>query len=74
MDKETLSTPTILCDNKKVNPAKTIESTILTAHQDHNNNLSVLGWDFGMIDNHGIHESHLEEDSNGHGLTTGAAL
>jgi hypothetical protein len=27
-----------------------------------------------MIDNHGIHESHLEEDSNGHGLTTGAAL
>jgi len=47
-DKETLTAPTILCNNKKVNPAKTIESTILTAHQDHNNNLScsngILGW------------------------------
>jgi hypothetical protein len=63
----------ILCDNKKVNPAKTIESTIL-AHQDHNNNLSVFRWDFGMIEDHGIQESHLEEDSNGDGLTTGAAL
>jgi hypothetical protein len=41
-DKETLTAPTILHDNKKVNPAKTIESTILAAHQDHNNNLSVF--------------------------------
>jgi len=27
-----------------------------------------------MIEDHGIHESHLEEDSNGDGLPTGAAL
>ncbi len=73
-DKETLTAPTILCDNMKVNPAKTIESTILAAHQDHNNNLSVFRWDFGMIEDHGIQESLLEEDSNDDGLTTGAAL
>jgi hypothetical protein len=70
----TLTAQTILCDDKKVNPAKTTESTILAAHQDHNNNLSVFRWDFGMIEDHRIHKSHLEEDSNGDGLTRGAAL
>ncbi len=73
-DEETLTAPTILWDNKKVNPAKTIEGTILAAHQDHNNSLSVFWWDVGMIEDHRIYESHLEEDSNGDGLTTGAAL
>jgi hypothetical protein len=46
----------------------------LAAHQDHNNSLSVFWWDVGMIEDHRIYESHLEEDSNGDGLTTGAAL